>query len=221
MYTLHWTSRKIVQSNRTPAAQMSLNQALVKACRDNDLAAARPLIRQFADVNYKEDIDSLYTLQLAAKHGNAELIRLLLEYGASASIPQYVRGAKYPFLTQNTADHPLFLAASGGFKEATLLLWDACKKVYGKENATQLALAENGFTVLHSAVTSDEPSLVVALARECNLEKVDNAGFTPLQRAYKDLRFRAAEALVAVYEQAKIPIDIQKSAHHLIVRVSC
>jgi uncharacterized protein len=70
-----------VQSTPSPQEQQRLNDELIAAAWDDDVARARDLIRDGADVNYQDDTaQSAYLI--AASEGYLELLELTLDNGA-------------------------------------------------------------------------------------------------------------------------------------------
>jgi len=121
---------------------MSLDEELLDAVGDGDIARVKKLLDRGANLNAK-NILGLTPLHIAAMYGNLELVDLLLKYGADAN-------AK--------TDHavtPLHLAASWGRADVVKMLLERGADVNARD--------DKGWTPLHFATLNNHSNVAKIL----------------------------------------------------------
>jgi ankyrin repeat protein len=189
---LDTVARLIETRNKTNDDEVRA-QTLVPAIKAGDLAEVERLIAAGAAVNERLPMvgspDDDYTpLAIAAREGNADIVRVLLEAGAN---PRRVIG-----LFLGTALHE---ACYFGYADVVRAMTDKRERVVTQASELDAQGAYNGMTPLHDAVWHGHleaaQTLVNAGAR---LDLTTHAGLTPRELAllygYDDLARFLAEA---------------------------
>lgn len=139
--------------------------ALMKAVKNNDLAQARQLIQQGADIN-AADSSGDYPLIMAAYLGHTEILKALLEAGADVTV-----------LDPGMKATALHAAAYAGRTESARLLIEYHIDIDKRG-------PYNGYTALHDAVWQNNiETAKVIVAGGADLTIKSNSGETPLEFA--------------------------------------
>lgn len=110
-----------------------MSEALLKAAAAGDLATVESLIKQNADVNYKQQGE--FPLRIAAYNGHFEVVKLLLEKGAKLSLKEAaeILEAMNVFLQNN-----IFDLIADAFPEALFQNTDLVQEILAKNNTRAL-----------------------------------------------------------------------------------
>jgi len=142
------------------------NTPLMEKVIDKDAAGASKLIAEGADVNAKNNY-GWTALSHAARIGNAELVKLLLDHGADINA------------RDQSGWTPLMRAAMKGRTEVVKVLLDRGAKINLQE--------KDGWTALHWAASRDYPEVVkLLLDRGADYMLRTKDGMTPLMAAMKE-----------------------------------
>ncbi|GAB3519841.1 ankyrin repeat domain-containing protein [Arthrobacter monumenti] len=163
------SSRSATSKPPTPGERMALNQNLIGAAWDNDVAQARRLIAAGADVNYEDKTEQSAFL-IAASEGYLELLNLTLRNGADVHARDSFNGTA------------LIRAAERGHAEVVRRLLETNVDVNHVNNL--------GWTALHEAIIFGDGSpryvetvrLLVKGGADVTLPS-QRDGLTPLQLA--------------------------------------
>lgn len=147
------------------------------AVKDGDLQTAAELLALGVSPHLQEDSSGLTPLHVAAYHGNAEAVRLLLAYGAD------------PDFRSHNRITPLHGAAYLGHVEIVRELLAAGAEVESRN--------EQGFTPLHDTANhGHEEVLQLLLDAGANIDATANKRETPLHMAAYFGRQKAVRALI-------------------------
>jgi len=188
--------------------------ALIVAIEKQNISEIKKLINEGADVNYQQDVEGKKQTPLicASDGGTPEIVDILLKAGADPNKTGPVR-----------RDTPLMYAAynkTHAIEIAELLLQaGASPNQTGSEGLTALIWAVNEgrtelverllkagadvnsrgiFTALHAAVQFSTKEMVTLLLKNgANLNRLDAAGNTPLDYAYREKNTEMVEFLLA------------------------
>lgn len=149
------------------------------AAMDDDAAEVRTLLQNGADVNAAMG-DGMTALHWAARHGNAEVVEVLLYAGANPRA-----------ITRIGHYTPLMLGAREGYDEVVRQLLEA--------DAPVDAVTETGVTALHFAAASGDVASIQALIEAgADVNAAETAWMqTPVMWAANEGRTAAVEALTA------------------------
>lgn len=156
-----------------------MNSSLISAARMGDVASVRALIQSHVNVEMR-DLDGDGALHAAAKHGQPEVIRILVREG-HANVDA----------RDEDAQTPLHLAAKYGQLEATKALL-AC-------GANVNARDKDGWTALHFAARKGSAPVALALLEkgaDPNIKNTDDEE-TPMQEAMDHDSAEVADVLRA------------------------
>jgi ankyrin repeat protein len=146
-----------------PIAEPALSHAVIAG----DIAKVKEIIDAGADVNAKDTLDRT-PLHLAAFHGRAKIIDLLIAHGADVNARDL------------TATPPLHVAVIAGKQGAAVrMLLD--------RHADLHAINEEGQTALHLAAATGQPNLTKFLIeRGADVHKADFDGQIPVYYARRN-----------------------------------
>jgi ankyrin repeat protein len=184
---------------------------LINAIRENQLAVARFLLDNKADVNAGKNSET--AINWAAELGNKPMIELLLDHGADVNDVHSRSSDKFAPLHQaaergyrslaellltRKADvnnrtksglTPLHIASEKGFKAFAELLMANGADVAARDNS--------GATPLYSAIGSgNEPTVELLLASRSDVNAKTQSGMTPLMKAAQSGQFEIARLLL-------------------------
>jgi len=189
-------------------------KALIDAIEKQNIGEIKKLISEGADVNYQQDVEGEKQTPLicASDGGTPEIVDILLKAGANPNKTGPVR-RDTPLMyvaynkTHAIAIAELLLAAGAnpnqtGSEGLTALIWAVT------ESRTELVerLLKAGadinargiYTALHAAVQFSTKEMVTLLLKNnANLNRLDAAGNTPLDYAYREKNTEMVEFLLA------------------------
>lgn len=165
---------------------------LLNAARANDTEVARAELAAGTERNGGPSgyPDSYTPLQWAARHGNVDLMRLLLEAGADTERRDF------------NGDRALLWAASAGQTESIRVLIAAGSPVNSVDDPY-------GLSPLHLAARSGYPDAIAALlAAGANVDAIDQSRTTPLAEAALTQNPRSVKLLLDAGANPEIADDI-------------
>lgn len=158
-----------------------------------------PLILELLETNLDVNattVEGWSLLHLAAKSGNADLVKLLLS-----------KGARTDFITVTHGISPLHVAATGKSRKVIQYLLDA--------GASLTATDKQGSTALHYAMTNNElfsAQLLIEKGMDCS--QVNRLGMSPLS-------IMAAMACIRANNQDELKLDYMQAMMFAGITASC
>lgn len=192
------------------AAAAPANSPLVEAVQRADIAAARALIKQGADVDARDSLGQT-PLHLAVQRNDFDLVKALIDAGATATVPSrygvtpfhaacvtgnprvielLLKAGASPNETWSYGETALMIAARTGVVEAV--------KVLLAHGADVNARTEQGQTALMWAASENHAAAIQALLEAgADMKARTQFGFTPIFFAARDGALDAVRVLVA------------------------
>lgn len=154
------------------------NTSLMLAIEYDHIQAVRILLEHNVNIDSIGGHHSSTALCSAARHGQSDVVGLLLQHGAAVELQHH---------QSITALH---YAAHKGDAESVLLLFEAGAQPNVKDRF--------GYTPLHTAAAGGHAKTIeLLLSKGANLDELDNLAQTPLHIAIKSRRSAATKALLA------------------------
>ncbi|WP_078544924.1 ankyrin repeat domain-containing protein [Litchfieldia alkalitelluris] len=166
---------------------MSMTQIIdeiFQAAKENDFVRLKQLLEENPNLANTENSDGLAPLGFAAHYGNADVVKVLIDYGANINA---ISHSKISYIPSNTALH----AAIAGERNIEVI------KLLLTNGADTTIFDSNGHTALHSAAFHDDNVEVLKLLLNHGVEvnaKLDD-GVTALELAVEKGYERVVEVL--------------------------
>jgi ankyrin repeat protein/L-ascorbate metabolism protein UlaG (beta-lactamase superfamily) len=164
------------------------SQDIFSAIEQGDAATVKKCLQAEPQLLNQKNADAETPLNFAAKKGQAEIARVLLDMGAD------------PLLGDRENSMPVHLAAIGGSTETIDVFLNQGIAIDSRDN--------NGMTPLHFALLMRQPAMAQYLiAKGADVNAQNNTGFSPLQYAAIRNDMGTAKMLIARKVDVNDPID--------------